>query len=198
MTQARPSSTGALWARFRFSVVGSLLSSPPARIAQDGDPRSCREDLVASRDPTRYPCRSQHHRTMVLHVAQPARRSCRRPARATRKDRGKISLGAAVAERLHLQYLDHPHWSCQLHYDNLAALLKSNPTLGQLRSYSTVKRYMRAHGLVKKPRTPLYQRPGEAHAERRRQTREVRSYEATHVGALWHLEIFHPNYRSSR
>ncbi len=29
MTQTRPSSTAALWARFRFSVVGSLLSSPP-------------------------------------------------------------------------------------------------------------------------------------------------------------------------
>ena len=31
MTQTSPRSTGALWARFRFSVVGSLLSSPPAR-----------------------------------------------------------------------------------------------------------------------------------------------------------------------
>ena len=31
MTPTPPSSTGALWARFRFSVVGSLLSSPPAR-----------------------------------------------------------------------------------------------------------------------------------------------------------------------
>ena len=31
MIQSTPSSTGALWARFRFSVVGSLLSSPPAR-----------------------------------------------------------------------------------------------------------------------------------------------------------------------
>ena len=31
MTQRRPCSTAALWARFRFSVVGSLLSSPPAR-----------------------------------------------------------------------------------------------------------------------------------------------------------------------
>ena len=31
MIQTTPSSTGALWARFRFSVVGSLLSSPPAR-----------------------------------------------------------------------------------------------------------------------------------------------------------------------
>ena len=31
MTRKRPSTTGPLWARFRFSVVGSLLSSPPAR-----------------------------------------------------------------------------------------------------------------------------------------------------------------------
>ena len=31
MTKTSASSTAALWARFRFSVVGSLLSSPPAR-----------------------------------------------------------------------------------------------------------------------------------------------------------------------
>ena len=29
MIQSTPSSTSALWARFRFSVVGALLSSPP-------------------------------------------------------------------------------------------------------------------------------------------------------------------------
>ena len=43
MTPTTPNSTGALWARFRFSVVGSLLSSPPARgCAQDSHPLSCR------------------------------------------------------------------------------------------------------------------------------------------------------------
>ena len=31
MTKKTYGSTAALWARFRFSVVGSLLSSPPAR-----------------------------------------------------------------------------------------------------------------------------------------------------------------------
>ena len=31
MSQKPLSSTGPLWARFRFSVIGSLLSSPPAR-----------------------------------------------------------------------------------------------------------------------------------------------------------------------
>jgi putative transposase len=115
--------------------------------------------------------------------------------RAVRKDCGKISLAAPLAERLHLQYRDYPHWSCQLHYDNLAALVKADPTLGQLRSYSTVKRYMRAHGLVRMPRLQLHQRPGEVRAERRRQTREVRSYEATHVGALWHLDFHHGSLR---
>ena len=31
MTRTSHPSTAALWARFRFSVVGPLLSSPPAR-----------------------------------------------------------------------------------------------------------------------------------------------------------------------
>ncbi len=111
--------------------------------------------------------------------------------RAVRKDCGKISLSAALAERLQLQYRNHPDWSVQLHYDNLAALVKADPSLGPLRSYSTVKRYMHAHGLLKKPRVLSHTRPGEAHAERRRQTREIRSYESTHVGALWHLDFHH-------
>jgi transposase InsO family protein len=111
--------------------------------------------------------------------------------RAVRKDCGKIALAAALAERLHLQYRDHPDWSYQLHYDNLAALVKANPSLGRLPSYSTIKRYMQAHGWVRRPRLRPGIRPGEAHAERRRQTREIRSYEATHVGALWHLDFHH-------
>ena len=61
-----------------------------------------------------------------------------RARRAVRKDCGKISLAPALAERLHLQYHDHPDWSCQLHYDNLAALVEADPTLGKLPSYSTV------------------------------------------------------------
>jgi transposase InsO family protein len=111
--------------------------------------------------------------------------------RAVRKDRGNIALAAALAERLQLQYRDHPDWSYRLHYDNLAALVKADPSLGRLVSYSTVKRYMQAHGLVRRPRLRPNRRPGEARAEERRQTREIRSYEATHVGALWHLDFHH-------
>ena len=111
--------------------------------------------------------------------------------RAVRKDCGKVSLAAALAEQLHFQYRDHPHWSYQLHYDNLAALVKADPSLGRLPSYSTVKRYMQAHGLVRRPKLRPSGRPGEVVAEERRTTREVRSYEATHVGALWHLDFHH-------
>ena len=50
---------------------------------------------------------------------------------------------------------------------------------------------MQARGLVRMPRLQLRERPGEARADRRRQTREIRSYEATHVGALWHLDFHH-------
>ncbi len=90
-----------------------------------------------------------------------------------------------------VQYGDHPHWSYQLHYDNLAALVKADPSLGTLRSYSTVRRYMRAHGWTPRPKPRPNQHPGEARAQARREAREVRSYEAEHVGALWHLDFHH-------
>jgi putative transposase len=192
MTQTHPSSTGALWARFRFSVVGSLLSSPPARGALQTAIHSLAEKSWS------HPVTGRYVRVAAGTIARwyyTARRERDDPVgalrRAVRKDRGKISLAAPLAERLRLQYGDRPHWSYQLHYDNLAALVQADPSLGRLPSYSTVKRYMLAHGLVKKPRIVVHERPGEARAERRRQTREVRSYEATHVGALWHLDFHH-------
>ena len=111
--------------------------------------------------------------------------------RAVRKDCGKVSLAAALAEQLGLQYREYPHWSYQLHYDNLAALVKADPSLGRLPSYSTVKRYMQAHGLVRKPRLQPASAPARRRAEARRQTREIRSYEAEYVGSLWHLDFHH-------
>jgi putative transposase len=192
MTQTRSGSTGDLWARFRFSVVGTLLSSPPARGSLHAAIRSLAEKTwthpVTGRDVRVTAGTIAHWYYSALRHGEDPVGALRR---AVRKDCGKISLAPALAERLIRQYHDYPHWSCQLHYDNLAALLEADPTLGQLRSYSTVRRYMQAHGLVRMPRLQLRERPGEARAERRRQTREIRSYEATHVGALWHLDFHH-------
>jgi transposase InsO family protein len=50
---------------------------------------------------------------------------------------------------------------------------------------------MQARGLVRKPRTRATGRPGEVLAVARRESREVRSYEAEYVGSLWHLDFHH-------
>jgi putative transposase len=192
MISTTPSSTGAQWARFRFSVVGSLLSSPPARgglqAAIDSLSQKTWSHPVTGRD-------VQFSAVTIARWYYTARRKDHDPVgalrRAVRKDRGKVSVAVALAERLALLYRDYPHWSYRLHYDNLAALVQADPSIGRLPSYSTLKRYMQAHGLVRKPRPEFRQRPGEVAAEKRRTTREVRSYEAEHVGALWHLDFHH-------
>src|SRR6202046_1549096 len=192
MIQPTPNPTGAQWARFRFSVVGSLLSSPPAR----GTLQSAIRSLAAMT--WSHPVTGREARFSAVTIARwyyTARRVRDDPVgalrRAVRKDCGKVSLAAALAEQLHFQYCDHPHWSYQLHHDNLAALVKADPSLGRLPSYSTVKRAMQAYGWGGRTRLRPSARSGEARAENRRQAREIRSYEATHVGALWHLDFHH-------
>ena len=111
--------------------------------------------------------------------------------RAVRKDCGKVSLKPDLIECLANQYHDYPHWTYQLHYDNLRALVKAHAELGPLQSYSTLRRYMVAQGLVRKPRLKPKKHPGELLAAQRRERREIRSYEAEYVGALWHLDFHH-------
>jgi putative transposase len=192
MTPSRPSSTTDVWARFRFSVVGSLLSSPLAHGALKTAIRGLAETTwthpVTGRD-------VQFSAVTIERWYYTALRRHDDPVaalrRAVRKDCGQIALARALAERLGLQCHQYPHWSYQLHYDNLAAWVKADPSSGRLPSYSTVRRYMQAHGWVPKPRLRARHRPGEVRAEIRRQTREIRSYEAEYVGALWHLDFHH-------
>ena len=192
MTPTSPTSTGALWARFRFAVIGTLLSSPPPRGALTTAIGS-----LAARTWT-HPITGRDVQFSAVTIERwyyRARRDHDDPVavlrRAVRKDCGKVSLAPDLAQHLSLQYHNAPHWSYQLHYDNLAALVKAEPALGPLHSYATVRRYMKAHGWVRRPRPHPKQRPGEAQAETRRQTREVRSYEAEYVGSLWHLDFHH-------
>jgi putative transposase len=192
MTRKPKDPTGAEWACFRFSVVGQLLSDPPAR----GELKTAIRALAERT--WRHPvseCNVQFAAATIERWYYIARREEDDPVRAlrraVRKDCGKVSLAPALAERLHLQYRDHPHWSYQLHYDNLAALVKAEPSLGPLRCYSTVRRYMQARGWPRRPRLGPNRRPGEVRAEERRQTREIRSFEAPFTGSLWHLDFHH-------
>ena len=153
MIPSTPNPTGARWARFRFSVVGSLLSCPPGR-----GPRKTAIRSLAGKTWS-HPTSGRDVHFAAATIARwyyAARRGHDDPVgalrRAVPKDRGQIALAAALAERLVLQHQDHPDWSYQLHYDNLAALVKVEPELGRLPSHATIKRDMQAHGLVKQPR----------------------------------------------
>jgi putative transposase len=183
------------WARFRFSIVGGLLSAPPARgelAAAIGalaaktwnHPVTGGDARFAASTIERWYYRARRERDDPIRVLR----------RAVRKDRGQVSLPPVLADYLRLQYRQHGHWSYQLHYDNLAALVKADPSRGPLCSYSTVRRYMKTHGLLRKPRVRKG-RPGEARAIRRREMREIRSYEAEYVGSLWHLDFHHGSLR---
>ena len=131
MTQTRPSSTGASWAQFRFSVVGSLLSSPPAHGALKTAIRSLAEKTWSHPVTGRDVCFTG---VTIERWCYTARRQRDHPVsalrRAVRKDRGKISLPAALVQRLVLQHRAYPHWSYQLHYDTLAAVVKPVLLLG--------------------------------------------------------------------
>jgi transposase InsO family protein len=98
------------------------------------------------------------------------------------------SIGEALATAAAKQHRDHPRWSYQLHYDNLIALARTDPTIGKVPGYSAIRRYMQDNGLARVKRRP-----------RRRDDdfvpRELRSYEVEHVHGLWHLD-FHEGSRS--
>ena len=110
MTPTPPTSTGALWARFRFAVVGTLLSSPPPRGALKAT-----IDSLAARTWT-HPTTGRDVQFSAVTIERwyyRARRGHDDPVavlrRAVRKDCGKILLASALAERLVRQYRDYPH-----------------------------------------------------------------------------------------
>jgi hypothetical protein len=89
------------------------------------------------------------------------------------------------------QYRQHPSWSYQLHVDNLAVLAGQNPKLGDMPSYPSVRRFMKAHGLLKRRRQGRGNTPGVQAAEQRFEAFEIRSYESQYANALWHLDFHH-------
>ena len=122
--------------------------------------------------------------------AMPKTRS--RPcADTSRDDAGAFrQLSAALIQALTTQYRAHPGWTVQLHYDNLLAASEQEAALQPLSSYSTIRRYMKAHGYHRK-RTPKRDTPGGRQAEARLERLEVRSYEAEYVHGLWHADFHH-------
>jgi len=189
---SKPSSHD-LWARLRFSVVGPLLASPPPRGAL------CGEFVRLSTKIWQHPTTGEPVQFAVSTIERwyYAARGGDDPVavlrRKPRRDRGRRrAVGVKLADALRRQYRDHPSWSYQLHLDNLAAQVRSDPDLGPVPSYASVRRYMVASGLEKKRRRKGRKlSDGELRAHERHESREKRSYEAEYVNGLWHLDFHH-------
>ena len=95
----------------------------------------------------------------------------------------------ALAAALEEQHREHPSWSYTLHAENLVALAQACGELGAVPSVSTVRRWMKAKGLFRRKRIQAKDTDGYRKSVLRFEEREVRSFEADYVHALWHLDF---------
>jgi hypothetical protein len=138
------------WARFRFGIVASLLSSPP-----ESGQLATRIGELAAR-PWRHPTTDEALRFsaksierwfyLVRDAADPIVVLERKVPRHAGTH---PSISDAVAEVVRTLRRQHPRWSYQLVHDNLCAIGRVRPELGTLPGYATVCRYMKHHGLGK-------------------------------------------------
>ena len=180
------------WAHFRFSVIGGLLARPPQK-GQLG-----LEIKKLAQKHYRHPIKGTSVKFGASTIerwyykAQCSDDPVRALYRKARSDMGKKkAMNSRMQSVLGSQYKQYPHWSYQLHADNLKAAIAEKPELGKAPSYSTVLRCMQAKGWHKKRRAKTQ---GQKRAAERLVNSEVRSYEAEFVNALWHLD-FHQSSR---
>src|ERR1700745_3097081 len=141
------------WARFRFSVIGSLLAAPPNR----GELQERLKSLAAKT--WQHPITGQRVQFGLSTIERwfyTARNEKKDPVQALRRkirsdQGGHPALSPKVRELLAAQYRQYPNWSYQLHADNLTVLIQKEPILGATPSYTSVVRFMKVHGLIKCP-----------------------------------------------
>lgn len=179
------------WAHVRFSIIGPLLAAPPLR----GELQAELERLAAKE--WLHPVTGQPARFGVSTIQRwyyAARREQSDPVGALRRkirsDAGQQPVvNSELARLLETQYAAHQRWSYQLHVDNLRAVVAGEPRYGRMPSYSSIVRYMKTHGWIRKAIGRGKATAGLERAQARLETREVRSYEVAHVHALWHLDF---------
>jgi len=180
----------ARWARLRFSIVGPLLAAPP----DAGALKARLIELAGQR--WRHPTSGETVRFGISTLERwyyQARGATDDPVaaleRRVREGAGKhISVSATLQRAIELQYRQHTRWSYQLHYDNLLALAELDPELGRIPSYSTLRRYMRDHGLVKL-RKKRRRRGEHEDLDAPHVPREMRSFEVAEPHRLWHSDF---------
>jgi transposase InsO family protein len=181
------------WAHLRFSVIGQLLAAPPVKGALRSE-----LDTLAARE-WRHPVSGEPVHFGVSTIERWYYRALKERQdpvavlrRKRREDAGQqAAIGEVLRQALLAQYAAHKSWSVKLHWDNLAALAETRPELKPVPSYSTVRRFLAAHGLEKRRPLTSRQTTGALLAEARLEQREVRSYEAEYVNSLWHWDFHH-------
>jgi len=148
------------WAEFRFSIIGHLLAAPP----EIGEIKRCMDEL-ASRT-WRHPITGEPMRVGASTIERWFYRARKRQdpvdilKRKVRTDRGKMpAMDEQRSILVNKQYREHPSWSYQLHTDNFLVMLKEQDPAQALPSYSTVKRYMKRHGLLRRKKSRNHLRP---------------------------------------
>jgi putative transposase len=178
------------WAQFRFAVIGGLLSSPTDRGQLQQELKALagknyQHPLVPEKQIS--PSFSTIERW--YYQAKDASDPITVLGQKLRRDAGqRLAINESLKAAIKSQYQAYPRWTVQLHYDNLVAMAGQQPQLTPMPSYKTVLRCMRENGWTRRlgPSQPT---EGQSRAQRRREQREVRSYEASHVHALWHLDF---------
>jgi len=175
------------WARLRFAIIGPLLAAPPA----PGELRAALTTLAAKS--WRHPFTGLEMRFAAstlerwLYAARNAADPVQALRNQVRRDIGRFpSLSAEAVQALTVQYRQHPGWTAQLHHDNLRVTLAG----AKCPSYPSVRRYLKAQGLLRQ-RTPKRATDGAMAARDRLEQREVRSYEVEQVLQLMHLDFHH-------
>lgn len=179
------------WASFRLSVIGGLLASPPSQ----GELATAIEVLALKtwKDPISGELKSFSFSTIErwYYLAKEEQSPIEKLRKKVREDRGLRKIeGTEFASILESLYRDFPSWTKKLHYDNLVAKAKEVQT-DLIPSYSTVRRWMSEKGMNRQrdKNGGREERINEARAKF--DTRETRSFQAPHPGALWHLDFHH-------
>ena len=140
------------WAHLRFSIVGPLLAAPPAQgeLKTELERLSAKEWLhPISLQPVNFALSTIERWYYAARAAKDDPVGILR--RNMRKDSGQNpSLNENLRRIIEAQYLAHKRWSYQLHFDNLRVLAQADQSRLSVPSYSTVKRYMKNHGFIRK------------------------------------------------
>src|SRR5262247_429695 len=188
--QARSRRVHEGWAHTRFSVIGHLLAAPP--------PKGGLASAIAalSQRTWRHPTTGAPTRFGFSTIERWYYRALKEKSdpvavlrRKLRADAGQQpAMSSAVRHAIIAQYAAHKGWSVRLHHDNLVALAENHPELNPLPSYATLRRFLKAAGFAKRRSKAARRTEGAERAEARFLDREVRSYEASHVGGLVHWD----------